>query len=293
MMKRSCGTWAYWAPEILRRQPYDYAVDMWCPEPPPHERPPPSPPISSPLLLLPRLPPSLPFLSVRRSLTAHRPLTAHRFLSSYPPLPDDRTPSLRSLSFLSCPRPRALLRCLSSSRAFLYPPPPRLSEQVARRHPLHHALRRPPLRPRRPVLRRPGVCLSVPVPVPVSAYEAVCVGRCVRACARASCRPTPGCVCLGLPAVPRCGAARGSRSRPRGSGDASAPGAQVPAPLRCPGGGRRLSGIIRWRRARFSRPYSGRWRWWRAAAARIQRRGASGTAFAGVPCPPRPFPRAR
>jgi len=29
MMKRSCGTWAYWAPEILRRQPYDYTVDMW------------------------------------------------------------------------------------------------------------------------------------------------------------------------------------------------------------------------------------------------------------------------
>jgi calcium/calmodulin-dependent protein kinase I len=29
MMKRSCGTWAYWAPEILRRQPYDYSVDLW------------------------------------------------------------------------------------------------------------------------------------------------------------------------------------------------------------------------------------------------------------------------
>lgn len=29
MMKRSCGTWAYWAPEILRRQLYDYSVDLW------------------------------------------------------------------------------------------------------------------------------------------------------------------------------------------------------------------------------------------------------------------------
>jgi calcium/calmodulin-dependent protein kinase I len=29
MMKRACGTWAYWAPEILRRQPYDTSVDLW------------------------------------------------------------------------------------------------------------------------------------------------------------------------------------------------------------------------------------------------------------------------
>jgi serine/threonine protein kinase len=32
MMKRACGTWAYWAPEILRRQPYDTSVDLWSVE---------------------------------------------------------------------------------------------------------------------------------------------------------------------------------------------------------------------------------------------------------------------